>query len=159
MSENKLIEMMAGALGGYCSVLRHEGHEGHNGAADQISGLLAAYAEWQKTHVTISREDYALLMVGAVPSHPVKIYNTAGGVEQSHPDDKLSQEAGIAMSVEVEGKYTRVITERLEDYISRNIKTAMEVHGANCSNDVFDGAVKAWIVKLKGDDDEDKAEN
>jgi len=34
--------------------------------------------------------------------------------EIEHPDDRLSREAGLAMNIELDGKYTRVITERLD---------------------------------------------
>ena len=78
---------------------------------------------------------------------------TAYEAEKEHPDDKLSREAGMAMKIELEGKYTRVITERLEEYIRQNIQTAMKSHGAGCSQDVEDYAVQMWIEKLTGKDD------
>ena len=43
--------------------------------------------------------------------------------EIEHPDDRLSREAGLAMNIELDGKYTRVITERLEA-----VELAVEFH-------------------------------
>ena len=79
--------------------------------------------------------------------------------EKAHPNDTLSHEAGMAMRVEIDGKYTRVVTEKLAEWLKMmiNLDCCIECPITDtCEVHVFNNILcrRNLIAYLKGDDDE-----